>query len=477
MTQSDFFAQPLPDSHEAQWPLQLDVGRHVANVQYQHEPGADVDGVSVRVPLLELPDLDCERLEWLVPGLIAEKIEALIRSLPKRVRARFHPVEAVIQAFLEQYAVGSGSLLELLARELKRASGLEVRVEDFALANVPAHFSARIEVIDNDGRVLASSRDAPELLRRFGAQADQARRAVIARTTNGLPIGKEFAWWIAPLPEVLPMTVNISHDAAQVRAWAALEVCQTGQNRGGVRLRQFATLQEAHESQLHALCELVLQLNRGAIEHHLEFHGAYAAIEFVARLSGDAWQNQLLSRIAELILLEGKETLPTRQEFNEQIEGVDKKILGATQRVLHAVAGLAEQVRALDSELKRSSPASWAQILQEAKIDRDDLLRQDWIQRIPLNYLLVASTLIKAHRARVVQLEGAGVLRAQRDQFDLLWKPRLAQERPKRCEHKVWTQLQWNVRLARMLPWGAGQGLTPPIRERDLEALWLGFTR
>ena len=81
------------------------------------------------------------------------------------------------------------------------------------------------------------------------------------------------------------------------------------------------------------------------------------------------------------------------------------------------------------------------------------------------------------NRARVVQLEGAGVLRAQRDQFDLLWKPRLAQERPKRCEHKVWTQLQWNVRLARMLPWGAGQGLTPPIRERDLEALWLGFTR
>ena len=477
MTQSDFFAQPLPDSHEAQWPLQLDVGRHVANVQYQHEPGADADGVSVRVPLLELPDLDCERLEWLVPGLIAEKIEALIRSLPKRVRARFHPVEAVIQAFLEQYAVGSGSLLELLARELKRASGLEVRVEDFALANVPAHFSARIEVIDNDGRVLASSRDAPELLRRFGAQADQARRAVIERTTNGLPIGKEFAWWIAPLPEVLPMTVNISHDAVQVRAFSALEVCQPEQNRGGVRLRQFATLQEAHESQLHALCELVLQLNRGAIEHHLEFHGEFAAIESVARLSGDAWQNQLLSRIAELILLEGKETLPTRQEFNEQIEGVDKKILGATQRVLHAVAGLAEQVRALDSELKRSSPASWAQILQEAKIDRDDLLRQDWIQRIPLNYLLVASSLIKAHRARVVQLEGAGVLRAQRDQFDLLWKPRLAQERPKRCEHKVWTQLQWNVRLARMLPWGAGQGLTPPIRERDLEALWLGFTR
>ena len=476
MTQSDFFAQPLPDSHEAQWPLQLDVGRHVANVQYQHEPGADADGVSVRVPLLELPDLDCERLEWLVPGLIAEKIEALIRSLPKRVRARFHPVEAVIQAFLEQYAVGSGSLLELLARELKRASGLEVRVEDFALANVPAHFSARIEVIDNDGRVLASSRDAPELLRRFGAQADQARRAVIARTTNGLPIGKEFAWWIAPLPEVLPMTVNISHDAVQVRAFCALEVCQPEQNRGGVRLRQFVTLQEAHESQLHALCELVLQLNRGAIEHHLEFHGEFAAIESVARLSGDAWKNQLLGRIAQLLLFDGHEHLPTRDQFNERIEGLDKNILGATQRVLHAVAALAHEVRALDSDLKRPAPASWAPILQEAQADRDDALRPGWIHNMPLNYLLVAHTLIKAHRARVAQLEGAGVLRAQRDQFDALWKPRLSQQRPKRCDEATWTQLRWCVRFARLLPWGAGQGLTPPIRERDLEAQWLGFT-
>ena len=477
MTQSDFFAQPLPDSHEAQWPLQLDVGRHVANVQYQHEPGADADGVSVRVPLLELPDLDCERLEWLVPGLIAEKIEALIRSLPKRVRARFHPVEAVIQAFLEQYAVGSGSLLELLARELKRASGLEVRVEDFALANVPAHFSARVEVIDNDGRVLASSRDALELLRRFGAQADQARRAVIERTTNGLPIGKEFAWWIAPLPEVLPMTVNISHDAAQVRAFCALEVCQPEQNRGGVRLRQFATLQEAHESQLHALCELVLQLNRGAIEHHLEFHGEFAAIESVARLSGDAWKNQLLGRIAQLLLFDGHEHLPTRDQFNERIEGLDKNILGATQRVLHAVAALAHEVRALDSDLKRPAPASWAPILQEAQADRDDALRPGWIHNMPLNYLLVAHTLIKAHRARVAQLEGAGVLRAQRDQFDALWKPRLSQQRPKRCDEANWTQLRWCVRFARLLPWGAGQGLTPPIRERDLEAQWLGFTR
>jgi hypothetical protein len=95
---------------------------------------------------------------------------------------------------------------------------------------------------------------------------------------------------------------------------------------------------------------------------------------------------------------------------------------------------------------------------------------------MPLNYLLVASSLIKAHRARVAQLEGAGVLRAQRDQFDLVWKPRLSQERPKRCQATTWTQLQWSVRFARLLPWGAGQGLTPPIRERDLEALWLGVS-
>ncbi|MSR34259.1 MAG: hypothetical protein EXS12_05610 [Phycisphaerales bacterium] len=115
--------------------------------------------------------------------------------------------------------------------------------------------------------------------------------------------------------------------------------------------------------------------------------------------------------------------------------------------------------------------------MQEAKIDRDDLLRLDWIQSIPLNYMLVDSTLINGHRARVAQLNGAGVLRAQRDQFDLLWKPRLTQERPKGCDASTWTQLRWCVRFARLLPWGAGQGLTPPIRERDLDALWLGFTR
>ncbi len=480
MSQSDFFVEPIPDSHEAKWPLQLNVGRHVVNVQYQHEPGADADGVTVRVPLLELPDLDCERLEWLVPGFIEAKVEALIRSLPKRVRARFQPVEAVIQAFLEQHHVGSGSLLGLLARELKRSSGLEVRVEDFALANVPAHFSARVEVLDAQGQVLACSRDAAELMRRFAGQANQARKAVIARTTNGLPIGKEFAWWIAPLPNILPMQVDIAHATGQVRAWAALEMSQhetkNYETSDGVRLQQFATFEEAQQSQLRSLCALMLQLNRGAMEHHLDFCGDYAVIESVARFSGDAWKDQLLARIAELILLQGTQALPTRDAFHEQIEDVDKHILSATQRVLHAVAELAKQVHALDVELKRPAPASWAHILQEARSEREDVLRADWLEHIPMNYLLVAWTLVKAHRARVSQLENAGILRAQRDQFDLVWKPRLLRQRPKRCDANTWTQLKWSARFARLLPWGAGQGLSPPIRERDLEALWLGFS-
>ena len=83
----------------ARFPDHLSAGPLVVQLRYRFEPGHEDDGVSALVPLHVLNQLPEESFEWLVPGLLDEKIEALVRSLPKNLRVHFVPVpDAVAKA-------------------------------------------------------------------------------------------------------------------------------------------------------------------------------------------------------------------------------------------------------------------------------------------------------------------------------------------------------------------------------------------
>ena len=59
---------------------------------YLHEPGDPRDGITVTVPLFVLNQVSEERAEWLVPGMLKDKVQALLKSLPQRPRSRFVPL-------------------------------------------------------------------------------------------------------------------------------------------------------------------------------------------------------------------------------------------------------------------------------------------------------------------------------------------------------------------------------------------------
>ncbi|MFX8235367.1 DUF3418 domain-containing protein, partial [Acinetobacter baumannii] len=48
---------------------------------YLHQPGDARDGLTVTVPLFALNQVSEERAEWLVPGMLAQKVTALLKSL------------------------------------------------------------------------------------------------------------------------------------------------------------------------------------------------------------------------------------------------------------------------------------------------------------------------------------------------------------------------------------------------------------
>ena len=102
------------------FPDSLRWGNTEVRLDYRFDPSADDDGVTLTVPIEALGQLDAERLEWVVPGVLPRKVLALIRSLPKNLRRALVPAPETARQVLGRIHFGKGRLLPTVARVLSR---------------------------------------------------------------------------------------------------------------------------------------------------------------------------------------------------------------------------------------------------------------------------------------------------------------------------------------------------------------------
>jgi ATP-dependent helicase HrpA len=161
---------------------------------YLHEPGDARDGLTVTVPLYVLNQVSDERAEWLVPGMLKDKVQALLKSLPQKPRSRFVPLPesatrlAAGLTATERWAVGS--LTDVLLKLVRDQTSLDVKRTDFKLDMVPAHLFMNVRVVDEHGRQLGMGRNLGALKAELGAQARGAFQALAglkARTEPAAP--------------------------------------------------------------------------------------------------------------------------------------------------------------------------------------------------------------------------------------------------------------------------------------------------
>lgn len=136
-------------------------------LSYHFGPGDKQDGVTISVPLNALKQLDIEKLEKLVPGLLKEKCTQLIKSLPRTLRKHFVPVPDVVAKILPRIEVSSLPLLEALALELKRLTLIEVPVEAWNIEALEDYLKFNIQVLGENGKVIDQGRDPVQLAHKF----------------------------------------------------------------------------------------------------------------------------------------------------------------------------------------------------------------------------------------------------------------------------------------------------------------------
>lgn len=156
------------------FPASLDIPPQRYRLEYRFVPGDDADGVTLHLPLAMLNALPAARCEWLVPGLLAEKVAELIRGLPKALRRNFVPAPDFARAFVEAESPRDESLGKVLAGFLRRTTGVEIEANDFAPVELAPHFSMRYRLHDEHGRTLATGRDLSALRGQWEGQAREA---------------------------------------------------------------------------------------------------------------------------------------------------------------------------------------------------------------------------------------------------------------------------------------------------------------
>jgi ATP-dependent helicase HrpA len=166
------------------FPKTVRLGGVDCRATYLHEPGDARDGITVEVPLFALNQVNEERCEWLVPGMLQPKIHALIKSLHQRPRSRLVPLPdsaARLYAVLsEPAAFGASSLVDALLKLCRDATGVDIQRGDFKLDMLPPHLFMNFKVVDEHGRQMGTGRNLAALKAELGAQARGAFASLAA---------------------------------------------------------------------------------------------------------------------------------------------------------------------------------------------------------------------------------------------------------------------------------------------------------
>ena len=177
------------------FPDHLAAGPLVVQLRYRFDPGHEDDGVSALIPLHVLNQLPEEAFEWLVPGLLDEKVAALVRSLPKNLRVHFVPVPDAVARVLPLLERGRGSLYAQLADALLRTGGVPVPRDAFREDLLPPHLRMNFVLLDDSDKVIARSRSLAAM-REKHAGASQQHYAKQSQLTTGAR-----SWEFGDLPE------------------------------------------------------------------------------------------------------------------------------------------------------------------------------------------------------------------------------------------------------------------------------------
>ncbi|CAG0961733.1 ATP-dependent RNA helicase HrpA [Methylophilaceae bacterium] len=398
LTRNDLMRHGANAVTEQQFPESLMLDGAEIQLKYRFEPGHALDGVTATIPLAQLNQLDPVAAEWLVPGMVREKITWLIKALPKTIRRVCVPVPDFVTAFLDSPGFGQGALLPALALFIQQRSGLKLSADDWR-DEVPGHLCMNFRIVDDKGRELGMGRNWNALKQQLGQAAQLTFRSAspdIEKT--GLR-----QWDFGDLPETLTFNRQKSNEERrQLTGYPALE--DDGES---VSIKLFDTAAAAtvsHRSGVRRLMRFELKEQMKQLEKGLPGFNQYALL-LRHLVSPDALREDMLTAIADRAFI-GEDDLP---RTNAEFMALKQRARTRLPAVIEAIGRLAQSIAAEYQDLAQKLsglPPAMARVRKEAETQLAQLLPPRFFTLTPWERLQHLPRYIKALRMRLDKYPG-----------------------------------------------------------------------
>ncbi|MBN1404468.1 MAG: ATP-dependent RNA helicase HrpA [Opitutales bacterium] len=221
---------PADENVLENFPDAVDVGGEKLPLSYSYKPGEEDDGATLSVPLAQFDALQPGMLDWMVPGYIEQRVEALLRGLPKDIRKALFPIAEKTAAILAKLSPSPLPLTEQLSRVMWEQFQIRVRPQDWPHEDIPAHLRPRVQVVDTEQKVIAAERDWKKLQETYSARIAE-RKAAMREEPDELKVWTEArrkferggltAWSFPDQPETIVLTEVAG---VPMEAWPGLEL-------------------------------------------------------------------------------------------------------------------------------------------------------------------------------------------------------------------------------------------------------------
>ena len=314
LSRDDLMQHAAAHITEEQFPKHWQTADGKFKLSYRFEPHHPLDGVTMTVPLTVLNRLHAPSLEWLVPGMLREKIQLLIKALPKQIRRICVPVPDFITKFLESNPDRQAAIIPQLAHFIAKSAGdmriLEQIDQDaWAAQELPEHCYLNLRIIDDGGQELAGGRKLHELQQQLG----QAAAVTFRDNTQEFERDNVTAWDIGTLPE----SIKFARGKQQLTGYLGLQK----EKDGRIALRLFDTSAAAEQAHRLGVIELMkLQLKEQVKDLNKGIQGFTQAAMLLKHINADTLRDDLTQAVCDRAFI-GEDELPRNEKaFKEQIK-------------------------------------------------------------------------------------------------------------------------------------------------------------
>ncbi|KXB31252.1 ATP-dependent RNA helicase HrpA [Dechloromonas denitrificans] len=383
------------------FPHHLKVGGVEYTLTYHFEPGSPRDGVTLTLPLAQLNQIPVQRMEWLVPGLLKEKLVQLIKTLPQKIRAKLVPVPEFVEEFMSTVAGNekkmNQGLIQPLIDHILEARGLNARgwavtPDAFRPDALPPHFSMNYKLIDEHGRQLDMQRSLVALRAEWGKEAKQ-EFAELHETPSEYT--KLTDWTFGELPELMEVPVA----GQTVLGYPGLT--DDGES---VSLKVFDSAEEAAAAHRAGLLRLFMLQFRDQVKYFDKNVPGLTqmGMQYMALGSNDDLKRQIIALTFERACL--TEPLPTTPNAFKSRCGDSKARLGLImQEVCRMVGTVLTEWQAVTKKLPAFK--AHAAVVQDIEAQVKRLMGKSFVTDTPFERLQHYPRYFKAIQVRLDKLK------------------------------------------------------------------------